>query len=160
MKPLSRKLCALSGILLIGLLPIKVLPSIQAQTAKGPSSYPFRYDVAEEVTVSGAVTGVLTKAANGIIHGSHLLVATSAGSIDASLGAWGLIGKGSVSAKLGEQVVVTGVMRTLNNRQVLIARTVTAGGQPYLLRTEHGMPMSPEARERVSSRVAQNGGVQ
>jgi hypothetical protein len=155
MKPLSRKLRALSGLLLIS-----ALPCIQAQIARGSSSSPSCYEVAEEVTVSGTVTGVLSTAANEMMSGSHLLIATPAGSIDASLGLYGLIGKGSVSVKLGEQVAVTGVMRTLNNRQVLIVRTVTAGGQVYLLRTAGGMPMSPEARERVRSRVAQNGGVQ
>lgn len=144
----------------LGFLLVALLPSIQAQTAKSPQSYPFYYDISDEVTLSGAVTGVLAKAPAGMMNGSHLLVATPSGAVDASLGAYGLIGKGALSVKLGEQVAVTGVMKSLNGKPVFMARTVTAEGKVYPIRNERGIAMSPLARERARSGMAHNGGAE
>lgn len=155
MKSLIRKLSAVSGFFLLALLP-----SIQGQTAKSSANFPFRYDISEEVTVSGSVTGVLTKASKGMMNGSHLLIATPSGSMDVSLGAYGLTGKNAVAVKLGERVEVTGVMKTLNGKPVLMARTVTARDQVYPIRNEHGVAMSPQARERARSVSALDGGAQ
>jgi hypothetical protein len=82
---------------------------------------------------------------------------TSSGSVDASLGKWGLQGKGALSVAAGEQVEVTGVMKTLNGNQVFLARTVKANGQVYTMRNEHGIQMSPQARERMSQNAGQKG---
>jgi hypothetical protein len=165
MKPLFRKLTRLPalltpGLLLLALLPFAVLPSLQAQSANSSQAYPFHYDVSEEVTVSGAVTAVFTKAPTGMMNGSHLLLATSSGSVDVSLGAYGLIGKGALSLKLGEQVDVAGVMKSLKDKPVFMARTVTAGGRVYPIRNERGIAMSPQARERARTGTAQNGGAE
>jgi hypothetical protein len=154
MKPLFGKSSAL------GLLLVALLPSIQAQTARSSQSYPFRYDISEEITLSGTVTGVLTKAPAGMMNGSHLLIATPSGPIDVSLGGYGLIGKGALSVHLGEQVKVTGVTKALNSKPIFIARTVTAGGQVYPIRNERGIAMSPQAREHARSGIAQNGGAE
>ena len=154
MKSLFRKLSAW------GLLLVPLYPSIQAQTAtaKNSQAYPYYYDISEEVTVNGAVTGVLTKASAGMMNGSHLLVATPSGPVDVSLGAYGLLGKGALAVKLGEQVAVTGVMKSSKNKPVFMARTVRVGDQVYPIRNERGIPMSPQARERARSGSAQNGG--
>ena len=45
-----------------------------------------RYDVSKEVTLSGTVSSVLYKPAPGMIWGSHLMVETAFGRLDASLG--------------------------------------------------------------------------
>lgn len=153
MKLEIRKLSAVCGFFLIALMP-----SMQSQTAKGSTDFPFRYDISEEVTISGSVTGVFTKAPKGMMNGSHLLIATPSGSIDVSLGAYGLIGKDALAVKLGEQVEIVGVMKTLKNRPVLMARTVTAGDQAYLIRNTHGVAMSPQARERARSVTIPDGG--
>ena len=72
--------------------------------------------------------------------GSHLLFATSAGQVDASLGRFGLRGKGALSVVAGQQVEVTGVMKTIKSKQVFLARTVNVGGQVYTIRNAHGVP--------------------
>jgi hypothetical protein len=84
--------------------------------------------------------------------------------VDANLGRWGLMGKGSLHVAAGQQVAVTGVMKTYKDRQVFLARTVKVGGQVYVMRNERGIPMSPQARARIgqkpapfNSRVAQKG---
>jgi hypothetical protein len=130
--------------LLVGLLFAILVVPLNAQTAGDSHVY---YDVTQEVTLSGTVSAVLVKPAPGMIMGSHLLLATISGQVDASLGNWALQGKGALSVTPGQQVEVTGVMKTLNHKQVFIARTVKAGGKVYTMRNEHGIPVSPQARE-------------
>jgi len=145
MKRLFAGLCALALLFLISPQPLA-----QAQTtAETRAAGPFSYDISKEVTLNGAVSSVLTKPAAGMIWGSHLLLATASGPVDASLGRFGLRGKGAVSVAAGQQIEVTGVMRTIKDKQVLLARTVKVGGQVYTIRNEHGVPVSPQARERA-----------
>jgi hypothetical protein len=155
MKSRFREVCVWSALLMI-----PVLPRPEAQTARGLQNSQIQHDVAQEITLSGAVTGVLTKAATGMINGSHLLIASPSGSIDVSLGAYGLVGKGAVSVKLGEQIEVTGRMRMINNDRTLIARTVTAGDHTFVIRNTGGIALSPEARERAGRGMASSGGAQ
>ena len=151
MKRVSAGLC---GLVLLCL--ISVLPPVQAQTTAvaTQSAAPFTYDVAREITLNGTVSSVLMKPSAGMIMGSHLLLATPSGPVDASLGRFGLLGKGAVSVTAGQQIEVTGVMKTLNDKQVLRVRTVKTGGQIYTIRNQHGFPVPPQARERASRKTA------
>ena len=151
MKRASAGLC---GSVLLCL--ISVLPPVQAQPAAvaTQSAGPFTYDVAKEITLNGTVSSVLMKPSAGMIMGSHLLLATPSGPVDASLGRFGLLGKGAVSVTAGQQIEVTGVMKTLNDKQVLLVRTVKTGGQIYTIRNQHGFPVPPQARERASRKTA------
>jgi len=141
--------------LLAGLLFAILAVPLSAQPATHSS--PF-YDVTKEIKLSGTVSSVLAKPLPEMIVGSHLVFATETGVVDASLGRWGLQGKGALSVVPGQQVEVTGVMKTLNGAQVFIARTVKVGGQVYLIRNEHGVSMSPQARDRASQNAAQKAG--
>ncbi|MGA7080921.1 MAG: hypothetical protein WBQ43_01275 [Terriglobales bacterium] len=138
---------------------ISSIPLVQAQTvaADTRAAGPLNYDVTDEVTLNGTVSSVLTKPAPGMIMGSHLLLTTISGPVDASLGKFGLRGKGALSVAAGQQVEVTGVMKTIMDKQVFLARTVQAGGRVYTIRNEHGVPMSPEARDRANGKTAQKG---
>jgi hypothetical protein len=135
--------------LLTGLMTAILVVPVIAQTADDSRLY---YDVTKEVTISGTVSGVLTKPAPGMIMGSHLLLATVSGAVDASLGRWGLQGEGALAVTVGQQVEVTGVMKTLKNREVFLARTVKAGGKVYPMRNEHGIPVSPQTRKRTAEK--------
>ena len=154
MKRLFAGLCALALLSLISLLPLA-----QAQTAaiETRTAGPFNYDIAKEVTLNATVSSVITKPTAGMVMGSHLLLATLSGPVDASLGRFGLQGKGALKVGPGQQVEVTGVMRTLRDKQVFLARTVKAGGHVYTIRNEHGVPLSPQARERASRKTAEEG---
>jgi hypothetical protein len=73
---------------------------------------------------------------------------------------FGLRGKGSVSLSAGQQVEVTGVMKTIGTKttdakQVFLVRTVRAGGRVYTIRNRRGFPITPEARERANRKTAQ-----
>jgi hypothetical protein len=139
---------------------IALQSSVQAQTAVGETQTqttettigagPFGYDVSQEVTLTGTVSSVLAKPSAGMIIGSHLLLATPSGPVDASLGRFGLRGKGALSVSAGQRVEVTGVMKTIKDRQVFLARTVKVGDEVYTVRNKHGFPVPPQARERAN----------
>jgi hypothetical protein len=147
----------IAGVLTTLLFAILVVPLIAR-----PASERY-YDISKEVTLSGTVASVLnpapgmhwgshTEQAPGLLWGSHLLIDTVSGKVDASLGRWAMVGKGALSVTPGQQVEVTGVMETINEKEVLIVRTVKANGKVFTVRNEHGIPVSPQARELAARR--------
>ena len=131
--------------------------SHQTKPSVATSSGPFSYDVSKEITLNGTVTSLLAKPEPGMVMGAHLVIATSSGRVDASLGRWALIGKGALSASAGQTVTVTGVMKTIRNQQVFLARTVKVDGQVFTVRNERGTSMSPQSRERLGLLAGQKG---
>jgi hypothetical protein len=152
---MKRLFAGLYALALISLISFQ-LP-VQAQTAER-SAGPFSYDASKEATLNGTVLSVLAKPSPGMIMGSHLLLSTLFGPVDASLGRFGLQGKGALSVAPGQQVEVTGVMKTLKDKQVFLARSVKVGDQVYTMRNEYGIPVSPQSRERAKGKTAQFGG--
>jgi hypothetical protein len=73
------------------------------------------------------------------------------------LGTFALLGKDPLPITPGQQVEVVGVMKTLKDKQFFLARAVKAGDRVYEIRNQHGIPISPLARERASQKAAQNG---
>jgi hypothetical protein len=141
--------------LLTGLLFATLAVPLGAQPAH--QSHPSFYDISKEVTFSGTVSDVLAKAAPGTLPGPHLLFVTSSGKVDASLGKFALQGKDPLSLTPGKEVEVTGVMKTIKDREVFVARIVKVDGKAYQLRNQHGVPMSPLSRERASQKAAPKG---
>jgi hypothetical protein len=121
-----------------------------AVVAKTPG--PLAYNVSNETTLKGTVSSVLAKpsAHSGMILGAHLLVTTSSGTVDASLGRFALKGKGALSVAPGASVAITGVMKTINSKQVFLARTVSVGEQVYTIRNQRGIALSAEARQHLN----------
>jgi tetrahydromethanopterin S-methyltransferase subunit F len=144
--------CRLSRLpqLIAGLLfAILAVPLFAQPATPVHESHPF-YDISKEVTLAGTVSSVLSRAPQGMMLGSHLLFETASGQVDGSLGKWGLVGKGALSVSAGQEVEVTGVMKTIRDKQVFVVRTVKAEGKVYVIRNEHGIPASPQSRERAS----------
>jgi ABC-type uncharacterized transport system ATPase subunit len=135
----------IAGLLAGLLFAILAIPLIAQPAGESPLSY----DISKEVTLSGTVSAVIAKPAPGMMWGSHLMLETVSGKVDASLGRWGLVGKDSLSVTPGQQVEVTGVMKTLRDKEVFVARTVKVNGKVYTMRNEHGIPVSPQARKRA-----------
>jgi hypothetical protein len=143
-----------TGLWVFALLSsISLLPAVEAQTTVATGTG-FSYDISQEVTLTGTVSGLLKQPAKGMTAGSHLLLSTSLGPVDASLGRFALTGKGALSLTGGQQVEVTGIMKTIRNKDVFVARTVKAGGRVYAIRSLHGFEVSPQARERASQNMA------
>jgi hypothetical protein len=110
------------------------------------------YDVSKEVTLSGTVSSVLYKPATGMIWGSHRMVETVSGRLATSLGRFGWEGKGALSVTPGQQIELTGVMKTLRDKEVFVVRSVRANGKTFTLRNEPGIEVSPVARERAAKK--------
>jgi hypothetical protein len=85
--------------------------------------------------------------------GSHLLLATPNGTVDASLGRFGLQGDGAVPVAAGQQIEATGVMKRIKDRFVFLVRSVKVDGGVYTIRNKHGFPVSPQARKRASDKT-------
>jgi hypothetical protein len=150
---------ALKGICALALLcVIQSQQLAKAQTAEANVANPagaFTYDSSKEVTVAGTVSKVLAQASRGTVPGAHLLLTTSSGSLDVSLGTFALRGEGALSVEPGQQVQVTGVPKTFRGGLFFLARTVTVGTQLYAIRNEHGILVSPQARVRASQKNSQ-----
>ena len=115
---------------------------IYAQTAAVTTrtAVPPRYDITKEVKLSGTVSNVVKAPTREMkmVAGSHLIVATKSGEVDAALGQFAMRGKGALSFTPGQQVEVTGVMKTEKGKQVFVTRLVQADGHTYRIRNEHG----------------------
>lgn len=144
---------------LVALALIAPLSRAQGQTEESAVGRvtPFHYEMSQEVTLRGTVSGVLPIAATGMLNGAHLILATPSGSFDVSLGIYALLGDGALSVALGQQVEVTGVMKNVKGAPVFLARTVSIGPRTYRIRNEHGLLISPPARERLAQKNAQSG---
>jgi len=131
----------------------------QAEAQRGPAenraSVRSSSGAQQEEIVGGTVASLLPEPATGMLPGSHLLLTTLNGPVDVNLGAFALKGKDSLLLSTGEQIEVTGAMGTFNRRPVLLARTVTVRDRTYAIRNEHGIPITPKARERAAAN-AQN----
>lgn len=123
--------------------------------AQNTNSTRMYYDSSEEITLTGVVLSVLSEPSQGMISGSHILLAASSGRVDASLGRWGLEGRDALSAAPGQVVELTGVLKMLLDKPVFVVRTAKVGNQTYQIRNEFGIPVSPQSRERALQNAAQ-----
>jgi hypothetical protein len=157
---LKRRLPVLGtfAVLILSLFAAPIHAETAAATAR-PTPRP-RYDISKEVTLTGSVSSVVKQPTRGmhLIPGSHLMVTTSSGTVDASLGRYAMKGKKPLSFTSGEQVRLTGVtQRTSTGKEVFMVRLVQANGHIYKLRNEHGFAYMPAAR-RDSAKSESKGG--
>lgn len=136
----------IAGSLMGGMLAMFAIPLL----AQPVDSH--EYDIRQEVTVSGTISAVVTKTTPGMLMGAHLLLTTVSGQVDASLGRWAFQGKDALSVTAGEQVELTGMMQTVKEKEVFIVRTVKVGGKLYTLRNQHGIDLSPRARQLAAEK--------
>ncbi|HXN71449.1 MAG TPA: hypothetical protein VN861_02735 [Candidatus Acidoferrales bacterium] len=120
---------------------------IYAQTAAVTtnSAVPHRYDITKEVTLTGTVSNVVKTPTREMkmLPGSHLMLATGSGKLDASLGRFAMRNQGVLAITAGQQVQVTGVVTTVKGQQVFVTRLVQVNGHTYKVRNEHGVAVAP-----------------
>ena len=135
---------------------------IYAQTAAVTtnSAVPHRYDITKEVTLTGTVNNVVKTPTREMkmLPGSHLMLATGSGRLDASLGRFAMRNQGVLSITPGQQVQVTGIVTTVKNQQVFVTRLVQVNGHTYKVRNEHGVAVAPVSGK--SNRTAYTNGGQ
>jgi hypothetical protein len=156
---MRRRFAVIPALLLALLISAAQSSVAQTSVSYGRAGGTMSYDVSDEATLGGTVAAVFVTPSAGMLAGSHLLLTTLSGSVDISLGTYGLRGKGALSLTEGQQIEVTGVMKIFRGAQVFLARNVKAGGTIYAIRNEHGIPVTPYARQRASQ-TSQSGGKQ
>jgi hypothetical protein len=151
---------AVSGPFVLLALSLFALP-IYAQTSAVTTKpvAPPRYDITKEVKLSGTVRDVVKSPTREMkmVSGSHLIVETKTGEVDASLGRFAMRGKRGLSVTPGQQVEVTGVMKTMKGKQVFVTRLVQADGHTYKIRNEHGFVRERVAVDGVTSSGSKGG---
>jgi hypothetical protein len=63
-----------------------------------------------------------------------------------------LEGEGALSVTPGQQIELTGVLKTVRDKEVFVVRSVKADGKTYTMRNEHGIEISPLTRERAAEK--------
>ncbi len=134
---------------------------LHAQTgevATKPATHPW-YDITKEVTLTGTVSSIVKSPTREMkmLGGSHLIVETNSGTVDASLGTFAMRGKDALSVSTGERVQLTGVLKTVGERQVLITRIVLAKGHVFQIRNEHGFALAPVSHKDSAAADAKGG---
>ena len=119
----------------------------------------LRYDITQEMTFTGTVSGVLNASAHGTkkAGASHVIVQTSSGKVEADLGRYAMRGQGALTVTPGQLIQLTGVMKTVRGQQVVIARLVQANGKVYKIRNEHGFVYQPAARKNQTKSATKGG---
>jgi hypothetical protein len=147
----------LFAFLTTGLFAIPIYAQAIERATKAVA--PPKYDIRKEVTLPATVSTVISKATPEMkmLAGSHLILETSSGKIDASLGAFPITGEGALSVTAGERVQITGVMKTVRDQQVLVTRLVLINGRAYKVRNEHGFLLMPVSRKRTANPEAKEG---
>jgi hypothetical protein len=149
MKWQFRVLAPLALALCVSALPLHAQTS---EVSTKSTVHPW-YDISQEVRLSGTISVVEKTPARGTeaIIGSHLIVETSAGKVNASLGSYALKGKSPLSLSSGQQVQMLGVMKTIKGQQVFVARVIQVNGHEYTIRNEHGFANATIARGKTNS---------
>lgn len=116
----------------------------KAQTAvsphEGKNTMTSAYDLSKEVKVEGAIEKIDGFGPNGPI-GTHILIQTATGTVDAHLGFGPAAAPKYLGISIGEKVTVIGMVQTVGNSDVLMARILTTPFRIVVLRNEHGIPV-------------------
>jgi hypothetical protein len=147
---------AFAALVLLAFFSLATPGYAQTAAATTKSTVPLRYDVSKEVTFSATVESVPGKSSDARTQ-DFVVLQTPMGTINGELTPFALNPKWGISISSGEQVKVTGLMMTSQNKQVFVIRTLQAGGHTYQLRNERGFPLGHPAQKSASSTDAKGG---
>jgi hypothetical protein len=139
------------------LFALPIYAQTSAVTTK--SAVPSRYDITKEVTLTGTVSTVVKAATREMkmLPGSHLVLATGSGKLDATLGKYAMRNAGVSSIAPGQQVQLTGMITTVKGQQVFVTRLVQVNGHTYKVRNEHGVAVAPVSGKSNRSAYTKGG---
>jgi DNA/RNA endonuclease YhcR with UshA esterase domain len=125
-----------------GMLALVLAPATsEAQQRSGRRAGSPVYDRSTEVTLSGTVDEVQSHQGRVGGTGTHLMLATDAGTIDVHLGPTNWLASKEYTFAKGDRIEVTGSKVTLDGTAAIIARQVKRGDQTMVLRNENGIPL-------------------
>lgn len=147
----------------VSLLTVLVLSSLAAPLYAAHSkafkrtATAQRYDVTKEVTMEGTIQGIVKKPARGSVLGEHLMVSTGKGTIDAHIGSFVTRGPHAFSPAAGQSVKITGVMTTVNHKNLFLTRTIESGNRTIQVRDKHGFLIVPGVKGRIATASVKGG---
>jgi DNA/RNA endonuclease YhcR with UshA esterase domain len=127
----------LSGLAII---VFSVAPVMAQSAAPAAQSATVPYDITKEVKVQGTVQKLETSDGTGPI-GTHILIQTSGGVVDAHLGFSSAVTPAKLGVSEGQTVTVIGMMQEVGGNSVLLARVLTTSSRVFVLRSERGIPV-------------------
>ncbi|MEX2662359.1 MAG: hypothetical protein WD227_10520 [Vicinamibacterales bacterium] len=136
MKAIPRGIALLSAALL---LAGGMLATVDAQR-RSPTGTAPNYDVATEVTLTGAIEEVKTIPGPGVQGGVHLMLKTAKETIEIDLGPESFLKKQNYQLSKGDDITVIGSRVKRNAGEAVIARQITKGKEKMTFRDEKGFP--------------------
>jgi len=116
-----------------------------------------RYQASKEVTMEGTIQSVVKKPTPGSMLGTHLMVSTPKGTVDAHIGGFVTRGSHAYAPAAGQSVKIVGVMTTINHKEVFLTRTIETGNRTVEVRTTHGFLIVPGVKGRMTKTSAKGG---
>ncbi len=98
------------------------------------------YDLSKEIKVQGTIQKIETGGTTAPI-GTHILIQTSQGVVDAQLGFGSAAAPASLGVSEGASVTVLGMMQAQGGNNVMLARVLTTSSRVFVLRSERGIPV-------------------
>ncbi len=141
-------------------LLFSVAGGAQQKVALAPShgSVPS-YDLARESALQGTVIEY-TAVSSAAPFGAHVLLQTSAGTVDAHLGNGKVLEANHISLSAGDSVRIVGENVTFKGNTIFAVRTLQKGSQTVTLRSKNGMLLvNTTVPNKTGNAVAQPVGV-
>ncbi|HEX5424513.1 MAG TPA: hypothetical protein VFW94_13270 [Candidatus Acidoferrales bacterium] len=127
----------------VGRLAAQTAPSRATRNTMVPA-----YDMSKEVKVQGVIEKINGFGSSGPI-GTHILIHTASGVVDAHLGFGSAASSKNLGISVGQNVTVVGMMETIGDSSVLMARILTTPSRVIVLRNEHGIPVRGTTHRNV-----------
>lgn len=138
------------------IVPALIAAPLSAQT---PSSRPATntmvpaYDLSKEIRVQGVIEKINGFGNSGPI-GTHILIQTASGVVDAHLGFGSAVSSRNLGISVGQNVTIVGMMEKVDSSSVLMARILTTPSRVVVLRNEHGIPIRGTTHRGAQARVS------
>ncbi len=152
----------IAGFLAVALGGVAADVSAKAQSAdvapagvKASTMLPA-YDLAKEVRIQGIIQKIDAAGPSGLA-GTHILIQTATGIVDAHLGVGAASKPGYLGLVVGQSVSLTGMMEPMGGTNVLLARLLTTSNHIFVLRNEHGIPVRATPRGSAPAGTLQKG---
>lgn len=107
----------------------------------GPGQGMPNYDLKTETTVQGTIEDVQQHAGKHGWMGTHIILKTSAESLEVHVGPSSYIAEKQFSFAKGDSLSIVGSRVTIDGKPALIAREITKGGKVLTLRNASGIPL-------------------
>lgn len=106
------------------------------------------YDPASEVTLSGTVEQLITQTGRRNRTGLHLLFQSDGEKVEVHVGPTVYLQEIGLDLSEGDQLTITGVRATVDEKEALLARKIIQGEKEFELRDARGIPLWSQGSRR------------